>query len=120
MNDKQKQSNKIRRFCKEYNIELQDESSLSSNPRYERTENYEASLNNDGGITVMYEQNVHQQIFNEVQILPFQSIASDQQSIHKRKADEICDLEPSPEENTPLTKKLSELLVENHGEINTT
>ncbi|CAF4921211.1 unnamed protein product [Rotaria sp. Silwood1] len=80
MNDKQKQSNKIRRFCKEYNIELQDESSLSSNPRYERTENYEASLNNDGGITVMYEQNVHQQIFNEVQILPFQSIASDQQN----------------------------------------
>ncbi|CAF4941692.1 unnamed protein product, partial [Rotaria sp. Silwood1] len=101
MNDKQKQSNKIRKFCKEYNIELHDKPSLSSNSRYEGTENYEASLNNDGGITVIYEQNVDKQIFNEVQILPSQSIASDKQTIHKRKPDEICDLEQSPEENTP-------------------
>ncbi|CAF5040725.1 unnamed protein product, partial [Rotaria sp. Silwood1] len=60
------------------------ESSLSSNPRYERSENYEASLNddtanNDGPVTVIYEQNMDKQILNEVQILPFQSIASDQQ-----------------------------------------
>ncbi|CAF5041086.1 unnamed protein product, partial [Rotaria sp. Silwood1] len=61
------------------------ESSLSSNPRYERSENYEASLNddtanNDGPVTVIYEQNMDKQILNEVQILPFQSIASDQQN----------------------------------------
>ncbi|CAF5056646.1 unnamed protein product, partial [Rotaria sp. Silwood1] len=101
------------------------ESSLSSNLRYERTENYEVSLNDDtannnGAVTVIYEQNVDKQIFNEVQILPFQSLASYQQSIRKRKADEICDLEQSPEENTPPTKKLSELLLENNDEIKTT
>ncbi len=39
LNDKQQQSNNIRRFCKEYNIELQDKLSPSPNQFEETTNN---------------------------------------------------------------------------------
>ncbi|CAF3991503.1 unnamed protein product [Rotaria sordida] len=41
MNDKYQQSNIIRRFCKEYNIEVQDKPILTSVSRSERIENNE-------------------------------------------------------------------------------
>ncbi|CAF5119895.1 unnamed protein product, partial [Rotaria sp. Silwood1] len=68
------------------------EPSLSSNVRSERPEYHEASLfneasNNDGGITVIYKQ-----ISNQIQMLLSRPISKS-------------------------TKTLSELLVENGGEI---
>ncbi len=39
LNDKQQQSNSIRRFCEEYNIELQDNLSPSPNQLEETTNN---------------------------------------------------------------------------------
>ncbi|CAF4780494.1 unnamed protein product, partial [Rotaria sp. Silwood1] len=58
--------------------------SSSSKPRFEQTENNEASfnndtINNDGGVTVMYQLNDNKEISNWVQMLPSQPISIDPQ-----------------------------------------
>ncbi|CAF3707371.1 unnamed protein product [Rotaria sp. Silwood1] len=59
--------------------------SSSSKPRFEQTENNEASfnndtINNDGGVTVMYQLNDNKEISNWVQMLPSQPISIDPHS----------------------------------------
>ncbi|CAF4708623.1 unnamed protein product, partial [Rotaria sp. Silwood2] len=44
LNDKQQQSNSIRRFCKKYNIELQDKPSPCLNPLEQTTNNNTLNL----------------------------------------------------------------------------
>ncbi|CAF1294026.1 unnamed protein product [Rotaria sordida] len=95
MNDKYQQSNIIRRFCKEYNIEVQDKPILTSVSRSERIENNELLV--DGDTT--NDNNIH--------VLQFSPISPDQQSPSKRKANQIYESEQSLTENYPPTKKLA-------------
>jgi hypothetical protein len=99
MNDKQQQSNNIRKFCKEYNIELEDKLSSSSVVRSEETKNSDADL------TDMHEQYNSEEMCSEVQVPTPEPMTTDQQPTHKRKADQLLDSELLPEENVPPPKR---------------
>ncbi|CAF4552687.1 unnamed protein product [Rotaria sp. Silwood2] len=118
LHDKQQQSSNIRRFCKEYNIDLQDQSLLSSDLPSdlspdrlpEKTQNKETSIDNytasnDYGLTTVHEQNDSDQFANQVQIIPSQLAPTNIQPTQKRKANQIDDSEQLFEENNPPTKK---------------
>ena len=110
MNDKYQQSNIIRRFCKEYNIEVQDKPILTSVSRSERIENNELlvdgdTTNDNNALTNSHEQNNSKQISDQIHVLQFLPISPDQQSPSKRKANQIYESEQSLTENYPPTKK---------------
>ncbi|CAF1333975.1 unnamed protein product, partial [Adineta steineri] len=115
LNEKQHQSNCIRKFCKEYNIELQDKPSSSPIHRLEETEDTDPPLNketeqNDENLIIDDKQDSPAQITNVSQIYQAELMSIDPQISHKRKADQLLDEQASYDENTPATKKPLELL----------
>ena len=108
-NDKQQQSNNIRRFCKEYNIEIQEKSPPSPAELRETEDNdalhtHESEYGDDASTTISEEQS-HEKICDEVQIstpIPLQTI---QEATNKRKAEHIIDPQDADEENTPPRKQ---------------
>ncbi|CAF4346441.1 unnamed protein product [Rotaria socialis] len=130
LHDKQQQSSNIRRFCKEYNIELQDQSSLSSDLPSdlpldhlpdrlldrlpdrlpEQTQNKATSINNytasnNDGLTIIHKQNDSDRFRNQIHIIPSQLTLTNLRPTQKRKANQIDDSEQLIEENNPPTKK---------------
>jgi hypothetical protein len=117
MNDKLQQSNNIRKFCKEYNIALQDKPSSSSISRFEETENNNGLINHenkntDVDSTIMYEHNSNGPTLSDIQVSASEPIATDQQAIRKRKVDQLLDSEVLREQNGPPTKKNTRVLRE--------
>ncbi|CAF3332358.1 unnamed protein product [Rotaria sp. Silwood2] len=118
LHDKQLQTSNIRRFCKEYNIELEDQSLVSSDlasdrpPDHppEQTKSKEASISNDTtstdeGLIVIHEQNDSDQFTYQIPIIPSQPTSTNLPPTQKRKANQIDDSDQLLEENNPPTKK---------------
>ncbi|CAF1560249.1 unnamed protein product [Adineta steineri] len=110
LNEKQHQSNCIRKFCKEYNIELQDKSSSSPIDRLEEIENVDPPLNketeqDDENLFIDKKQDSPTEMINVAQIIQAEPMSIDPQINHKRKADQLVDEQASDNENAPPTKK---------------
>ncbi|CAF4165015.1 unnamed protein product, partial [Adineta steineri] len=110
LNEKQHQSNCIRKFCKEYNIELQDKSSSSPIDRLEEIENVDPTLNNeteqdDENLIIDKKQDSPTEIINVAQIIQAEPMSIDPQINQKRKSDQLVDEQASDNENAPPPKK---------------
>ncbi|CAF1009503.1 unnamed protein product [Adineta steineri] len=110
LNEKQHQSNCIRKFCKEYNIELQDKPLSSPVYCLEEIENTDPPLNketeqNDENLIIDNKQDRAEKITNVSQIFQVEPMSTDPQISHKRKADQLVDEQVLYNENTPPTKK---------------
>ncbi|CAF0767629.1 unnamed protein product [Adineta steineri] len=110
LNKKQHQSNCIRKFCKEYNIELQDKTLSSPVYCLEVIENTDPPLNketeqNDENLIIDNKQDSPEEITNVTQIFQAEPMSIDPQINHKRKADQLVDEQVSDNENAPPTKK---------------
>ena len=109
LNDKQQQSNSIRRFFKEYNIELPDKLSRSVSPLEESMNDNKLDLdeseNSDHVLTVVNEEKNNEVIRDESSISITKPRSVTRQTTHKRKADQLIDPENTGEENTPPTKR---------------
>ena len=107
--DKGQQSTVIRRFCKEYNIQLPDKSALKINYRRGIKSNNSVpnndTMNHDGALTVLQEDNSSEQVPDKTHTIQFESVSSHHQSQSKRKIDEANDLEPTSNENNPPCKR---------------
>ncbi|CAF4257818.1 unnamed protein product [Rotaria sp. Silwood2] len=101
-----------------YNIELQDQSSVSSDlasdrpPDHlpEQTKSKEASMSNDttstdDGLTVIHGQNDSDQFTYQIPTIPSQQTSTNVPPTQKRKANQIDDSDQLFEENNPPTKK---------------
>ncbi|CAF4760669.1 unnamed protein product [Rotaria magnacalcarata] len=109
MVDKGQQSNVIRRFCKEYNIQLPDKPVLKINYR-QGIKSSNSVLDNDKTdhddvLTVLQEENNNEQLPDNTQLTQCESVSSNQQSPAKRKIDEMNNLEPMSNENNPPCKR---------------
>ncbi|CAF4293166.1 unnamed protein product, partial [Adineta steineri] len=110
LNEKQHQSNYIRKFCKECNIELEDEPSSSLIDRLEEIENIDPLLNkeielNDENLFIDSKQDSPAEIRNISQIFQAEPMSTDPQISHKRNANQLLDEQASYDENTPPTKR---------------
>jgi hypothetical protein len=108
-NDKQQQSNSIRRFCREYNIELQDKPSSSLNQLEETTNNNTLDIdepeNTDHDLTVVSKENNNEKVDDESQISTPDLVPIKRSTTRKRKADQLIDSQNIDEENIPPPKK---------------
>ncbi|CAF1446960.1 unnamed protein product [Rotaria sordida] len=106
---KQQQSNSISRFCKGYNIELQDKLSPFINQLEETTNSNTLDLyepeNDDHDLTVVTEGKNNEVIHDESSISTPHLHPVIRQNAYKRKADQLIDPENTGEENAPSTKK---------------
>ncbi|CAF0872283.1 unnamed protein product [Adineta steineri] len=114
LNEKQHQSNCIRKFCKEYNIELQDKTLSSPVCCLEEIENIDPPLNketeqNDENLIIGNKQDNPEEITNVTQIFQAEPMSTDLHISHKRKADQLVDEQALYNENTPPTKKSTRL-----------
>ncbi|CAF1455330.1 unnamed protein product [Adineta steineri] len=110
LNEKQHQSNCIRKVCKEYNIELQDKTLSSPVYCLKEIENTDQPLNketeqNDENLIIDNKQDNPEEITNVTQIFQAEPMSTDPQISHKRKADQLVDEQALYKENTPPTKK---------------
>ncbi|CAF4108891.1 unnamed protein product [Adineta steineri] len=110
LNEKQHQSNCIRKFCKEYNIELEDKSSSTPIDRLEEIENVDPPLNketeqDDENLFIDKKQDSPTEMINVAQIIQAEPMSIDPQINQKRKSDQLVDEQASDNENAPPTKK---------------
>ena len=109
MADKGQQSNVIRRFCKEYNIQLPDKPVLKINYR-QGIKSSNSMLDSDKTdhddvLTVLQEENNNEQLPDDTQLTQCEYASSHQQNPAKRKIDEMNNLEPMSNENNPPCKR---------------
>jgi hypothetical protein len=108
-NDKQQQSNSIRRFCKEYNIELHDKPNSSVNQLEETTNNNTLNLdepeNDDVDLVVVSKQQNYESANDEAHISPSHLEPVNRPTTRKRKVDQLIDSPNIDEENTPPPRK---------------
>jgi hypothetical protein len=98
------QSNSIRRFCKEYNIELHGKLSAFFNTFEETTNNNTLELYEPGNsthdLTVVTEEKTNEVIRDVSPISTTNTHQVIRQNVHKRKVDQSIDPENSGTENT--------------------
>ncbi|CAF5018301.1 unnamed protein product, partial [Rotaria sp. Silwood1] len=104
LNDKQQQSNTIRRFCKEYNIELQHNFSPSANSLEEISNNNTSNFD-EPQHTILTEQNNNEIVSDQFSIAVSNPRPTTRPNNCERKAAELIDSANSGEKNTSPTKK---------------
>ncbi len=111
-NDKQQQSNSIRRLCKEYNIELHDKPNSSVNQLEETTNNNTSNLdepeNDDLDLVVVSKQQNYENVDDEAHISPSDPEPVNRPTTRKRKADQLIDSPNIDEENIPPPRKTTQ------------
>ncbi|CAF3919387.1 unnamed protein product [Rotaria magnacalcarata] len=109
LNDKQQQSNSIRRFCKEYNIELQSKPSASLNQLATKTNNNtldpDELENSDHNSIIDSEEKNTAIIHDEDQTSLTIFVPNNPRPASKRKADQLIDPQNIDKENAPTTKR---------------
>lgn len=109
LNDKQQQSNSIRRFCKEYDIQLQDKLLPSLSQLEEATNSDTLDLdepeNSEHDLIIVAEEKNNEVIRDESPVSTTHPVPIIRQNAHKRKTDQLIDSENTDEEYTPPTKK---------------
>ncbi len=111
LNDKQQQSNSIRRFCKEYDIEIQDTPSVSTNPLEEITNddisNFDASDHSNLDLAVPSKKQIYGSKRNEVHLSQSSEETSSLRFNRKRKSDQFTNSTTIDQENAPPRKRIT-------------